>query len=86
MYFQGDTTYPCILFPGGTQHLSRIVGLSVAKELIFTGRVIDGNEAHQLRLVNHVADQNEAGDAAYQKAMEIAEQIAMNVSNTSRDE
>ena len=69
-----------IVFPGGTQHLSRIVGIATAKELIFTGRVVDGIEAHQLRLVNHVTTQNEAGDAAYQKALSIAEEITMNVS------
>jgi len=71
-----------IVFSGGTQHLSRIVGIATAKELIFTGRVLDGIEAHQLRLVNHVTAQNEAGDAAYQKALTIAEEITMNVSIT----
>ncbi|KAI0230903.1 Methylglutaconyl-CoA hydratase, mitochondrial [Lamellibrachia satsuma] len=73
-----ETKLAIIPGAGGTQHLSRIVGLPTAKELIFTGRVLDGIEAHQLRLVNHVTDQNEDGDAAYQKALEIAEQIAMN--------
>lgn len=33
---------------GGTQRLPRHVHPSIAKELIFTSRIIDGNEAKQL--------------------------------------
>lgn len=64
---------------GGTQRLARIAGPSVAKDLIFTARVIDGAEAFRLGVVNYVVDQNEAGDAAFLKALELAEQIAANV-------
>jgi len=63
---------------GGTQRLSRLIGPSLAKELIFTARMIDGNEAHRLGVVNHVVEQNEAGDAAYLKALDIAEKIIPN--------
>jgi len=42
--------------------------------------VIDGAEAHSLGLVNHVVDQNDAGDAAFQRSVEIAQQIIPNVS------
>jgi len=65
---------------GGTQRLPRLVGPSVAKELIFTGRLIDGAEACSLGLINRVIDQNDAGDAAFHCAMEIAQQIIPNVS------
>ena len=64
---------------GGTQRLARLVGPSVAKELIFTARVIDGKQAGQLGIVNHVIEQNEAGDAAYHRALEIAQEISANV-------
>jgi enoyl-CoA hydratase/carnithine racemase len=38
-----------------TRTLPRLVGIDVAKELTYTGRVISGAEAHALGLVTHVA-------------------------------
>jgi enoyl-CoA hydratase/carnithine racemase len=40
----------------GPQTLVRLVGLDVAKELVFTARRISGTEAHELGLVTHVDD------------------------------
>jgi enoyl-CoA hydratase/carnithine racemase len=40
----------------GTQLLPRVVGLDVAKELTFTGRMIDGAEAVRLGVATRVAD------------------------------
>ncbi|XP_058462674.1 methylglutaconyl-CoA hydratase, mitochondrial [Malaya genurostris] len=63
---------------GGTQRLPRILNPAVAKELIFTARQVSGKEAHALGIVNHAVEPNDCGDAAYQKALEIAMEIVPN--------
>ena len=64
---------------GGTQRLSRIIGVAKAKELIYTSKVVDGVEAEKIGLVNMAVPQNEQKDAAYKKALELANQIVANV-------
>ena len=54
----------------GTQTLRHLVRLDVAKELTFTGRIIDGREAAALGLVTRVAEDPRA--AALAMAREIA--------------
>ena len=55
---------------GITRTLPRLVGIDVAKELAFTGRVISGSEAGELGLVTHVTEDPLAA------ARELAEEIA----------
>src|SRR5204862_4331505 len=44
---------------GGCSRLPAIVGLGNAKELIMTGKVIDGHEAHRIGLANRLAPADE---------------------------
>lgn len=60
---------------GGTQRLPRLINTSLAKELIFAARVVEGSEASRLGLVSHAVEQNSAGDAAYLRALELAREI-----------
>ncbi|EDW74876.1 uncharacterized protein Dwil_GK15915 [Drosophila willistoni] len=73
-----ETRLAIIPGAGGTQRLPRILSPALAKELIFTARLLDGAEAKELGLVNHVVQQNETKDAAYQKAIKLAEEILPN--------
>jgi len=55
---------------GGTQRLARICGLGVAKEIVFSGRTIDAEEALRVGLVNAIADP--VLDRARETAAELA--------------
>ncbi|KAE8633367.1 hypothetical protein XENTR_v10001862 [Xenopus tropicalis] len=70
-----ETKLAIIPGAGGTQRLPRAVGVALAKELIFSARVLDGNEAKSLGLVSHVVEQNDAGDAAFKRAVALAREF-----------
>lgn len=49
-----------IPFCGGSQRLTRLVGKSKAKEMIFSGELIDAAEAFRIGLINHIYPIGEA--------------------------
>ena len=57
---------------GGTQRLPRLIGQNVAKELIFTGKMIAAEEAKELGLVNRVFPADALMDHVRKTAQAIA--------------
>jgi enoyl-CoA hydratase/carnithine racemase len=57
---------------GGTQRLSRIVGIAKAKEMIYTGKRIDAHEAKEIGLVNHVVPRENLREAVMTMARTMA--------------
>ena len=64
---------------GGTYRLPRLVGLGMARELIFTGRRVDAAEAQRIGLINRVTADGTARDAAIALAHEIAKNAPLAV-------
>lgn len=59
---------------GGTQRLPRLVGEGVAKEIIFTGTMINAEEAYRIGLVNHIYP----AEILLEEAKKLARKIASN--------
>jgi len=57
---------------GGTQRLPRLVGVAIAKELIFSGRIISADDALRIGLVNKVVSL----EALMPTAEELAEELS----------
>ena len=59
---------------GGTQRLARLVGLGMAKELIYTAKIIDATESLRIGLVNKVTEPENLISEAKALAETIARQ------------
>ncbi len=59
---------------GGTHKLPRLVGHAMARELLFTGRMVRADEAKAIGLVNKVVEPEELMDAAFEMANAIKNQ------------
>lgn len=59
---------------GATYRLPRLVGAGKAREIVFTGRILDATEALRIGLVNQVVPDGEVLAAARRLADEILKQ------------
>jgi enoyl-CoA hydratase/carnithine racemase len=57
---------------GGTQRLPRLVGTQIARDLIYSGRTVQADEALAIGLVDRVVDD----DAVYDEALALARRYA----------
>jgi len=69
---------------GGTQRLSRRVGLGRARELVYSGEPIDATEAHRIGLVNKIFPAAELLTRSEQHAQRIAAQAPLAVASAKR--
>ncbi|MDX9787895.1 MAG: enoyl-CoA hydratase-related protein [Desulfobacterales bacterium] len=70
-FAQPEVNYNIIPGAGATQRLTHLIGLGRAKDLIFTGRIIDAKEAYQIGLVNRVVPHEQLINEAQNLAQEI---------------
>lgn len=58
---------------GGTQRMTRLIGKSKAKEVIYTGDMIPATEAHKLGIVDRVVPPEKLEDEARKLGLKLAE-------------
>ncbi|KAI8979796.1 ClpP/crotonase-like domain-containing protein [Mycotypha africana] len=68
-----ETKLAIIPGAGGTQRLPRLIGIPRAKELVYTGEILDPKKAKEYGVVGHLDE-----SSALNKAMQIAESILPN--------
>lgn len=70
-----ETALGIIPGAGGSQRLTRVVGASKAKELIFTATKLTGEESFKLGIINHLLENESELEKKY---LEIAHKICKN--------
>lgn len=69
---------------GGTVRLARIVGEGIAREIIFSGRLVSAEDAQRIGLVNAVFAPDRLADEALQMATTIASKAPLAIAYAKR--
>lgn len=67
---------------GGTQRLIQLIGKGKATELLLTGDMIGGEEAHRLGLLNQLCEKGSEVEAAIEMINKIAQKAPMAITET----
>ena len=67
-----DLSRGVVPWDGGTQRLPRLVGKTLALEMLLTVRLLDAEEAHRVGLVNAVVEPDALAGSSEKMALEIA--------------
>ncbi|KAJ3829262.1 enoyl-CoA hydratase [Lentinula raphanica] len=70
-----ETALGIIPGAGGTQRVTRLIGLAKAKDLIYTARMLSAAEAHEWGLVDYLSSPD---SNAFERAVQLASQISNN--------
>lgn len=68
--------------PSAIIRLINLVGVSAAKELLYTGRLIDAEKARDMKLIDQVVPSEDLANATYNLAREIADNSPISVRGT----
>ncbi len=79
-----EVTLGLIPGAGGTQRLSRLIGMGKAKELIATGEIINANEARAIGMIERVVPKGEALPEAKKMAKRILKNSPIAVMNAKK--
>lgn len=71
-FAQSEIRWGMIPACGACQRLRMIVGIGIAKEIIFTGRTLDAKEAYRLHIFNRVVSPESLMDEARKMALDIS--------------
>ncbi|MBD8519394.1 enoyl-CoA hydratase [Lysinibacillus fusiformis] len=74
-----ETSLGIIPGAGGTQRLPRLIGLGKAKELIYTARRLNAEEAKNYGIIEYVHETHELMERAQQLALEMAKNAPLSL-------
>lgn len=69
---------------GGSQRLARLTGIGIAKEILFTGEMINAERAYEIGLVNRIVDSSEVLTEAIKMAQKIVANSPLGVCFTKK--